>query len=126
MGNSAPANKKAMYLGFVMLPQGIGWGFEGYWGPRLYDIFASKERFSLELLAERGMDPSKIAEIPTGEAFKTLVSFTGENAQALTQLLYQTHNISIAWYIIAGIGSLSGIGIYFYGRWLLKLQNASD
>lgn len=126
MGNIAPADKKAMYLGFVMLPQGIGWGFEGYWGPRLYDIFASKERFSLELLAERGMDPSKIAEIPTGEAFKTLVSFTGENAQALTQLLYQTHNISIAWYIIAGIGSLSGIGIYFYGRWLLKLQNASD
>lgn len=125
MGNIAPADKKAMYLGFVMLPQGIGWGLEGYWGPKLYEIYASKEMFSLDLLIERGMDPSQVAAIPNGEAFMTLMSFTGESDQALTQLLYQTHNIGIAWYIIAAIGSLSGIGIYFYGRWLLKLQQAS-
>jgi POT family proton-dependent oligopeptide transporter len=122
MGNIAPADKKAMYLGFVMLPQGIGWGIEGYWGPRLYEIFASKENFSRELLAERGMSVESIKAIPNGEAFNTLVTYTGEAGQALTQLLYQTHNIGMAWYIIGAIGSVSGIGIYFYGQWLFNLR----
>ncbi|MFT4926307.1 MAG: POT family proton-dependent oligopeptide transporter [Phenylobacterium sp.] len=124
MGNIAPKDKKAMYLGFVMLPQGIGWGLEGFLGPRLYDIYASKERFSLELLTDRGMSSADVAAIPTGEGFTTLVSYTGETAKALTQLLYNTHNISMAWYIIGIIGSVSGIGIYFYGRWLLNLQKS--
>ncbi|MCP4273582.1 MAG: peptide MFS transporter, partial [Gammaproteobacteria bacterium] len=122
MGNIAPEGKKAMYLGFVMLPQGIGWTLEGYWGPRLYEIYASKDIFAKELLAERGMSISEIAAIPQGEGFSTLVRFTGETAQSLTQFLYQTHNVGMAWYIIGGIGSLSAVGIFLYGRWLYKLQ----
>ncbi len=122
MGNIAPEGKKAMYLGFVMLPQGIGWTLEGYWGPRLYEIYASKDIFAKDLLAERGMPVSEIAAIPQGEGFSTLVRFTGETAQSLTQFLYQTHNVGMAWYIIGGIGSLSAVGIFLYGRWLYKLQ----
>jgi len=122
MGNIAPEGKKAMYLGFVMLPQGIGWTLEGYWGPRLYEIYASKDIFAKDLLAERGMPMSEISVIPQGEGFSTLVSYTGETAQSLTQLLYQTHNVGMAWYIIGGIGSLSAVGIFLYGRWLYKLQ----
>ena len=122
MGNIAPEGKKAMYLGFVMLPQGIGWGLEGYWGPRLYEIFASKEVFSRQLLAERGMDAGSISAIPEGEAFMRLVEFTGEPAQQLTQLLYNSHNINMAWYIIAAIGTVSAVGIVLYGRWLKQLQ----
>ncbi|QSX34287.1 MFS transporter [Shewanella avicenniae] len=124
MSNIAPEGKKAMYLGFVMLPQGIGWSLEGYFGPKLYEMFASKELFSRELLADRGMPQTQIEQIPQGEAFLQLVSFTGESPKALTELLYQSHNIGYAWYIIAAIGSISAVGIYLYGRWLLKLQQA--
>ncbi|MCL1040427.1 MFS transporter [Shewanella marisflavi] len=124
MGNIAPKGKKAMYLGFVMLPQGIGWGLEGYFGPKLYEMYASKEIFSRELLLERGMSASDVAAIPQGEAFTTLVSFTGESAQALTTLLYNAHNIGMAWYIIAAIGTISAVGIFIYGKWLLNLQRA--
>lgn len=122
MGNIAPEGKKAMYLGFVMLPQGIGWTLEGFFGPKLYEAYASKEIFSRELLADRGMSASDISAIPLGEAFTTLVAYTGEPAQALTTLLYNTHNIGMAWYIIAAIGSISAIGIFLYGKWLFKLQ----
>ena len=122
MGNIAPEGKKAMYLGFVMLPQGIGWTLEGYWGPRLYEIYASKDIFAKDLLADRGMSMSEISAIPQGEGFSTLVKYTGETAQSLTQLLYQTHNVGMAWYIIGAIGSLSAVGIFFYGRWIYKLQ----
>ncbi|NRD72630.1 MFS transporter [Shewanella sp. VB17] len=124
MGNIAPEGKKAMYLGFVMLPQGIGWTLEGYFAPKLYEMYASKEIFSLELLQERGMSANDISAIPQGEAFTTLVSYTGESAQALTTLLYNTHNIGMAWYIIAAIGTISAVGIFIYGKWLLTLRNA--
>lgn len=122
MGNIAPEGKKAMYLGFVMLPQGIGWGLEGYFGPKLYEMYASKEMFSRELLIERGMPATEVANIPQGEAFTTLVSYTGETAQQLTQYLYSIHDIGMAWYIIGAIGSISAVGIYIYGKWLLTLQ----
>jgi dipeptide/tripeptide permease len=123
MSNIAPEDKKAMYLGFVMLPQGIGWTAEGYWGPRLYDIFASKEVISRSMLTDDGVD---ITTIPQGEAFQKLVEVTGQNADTLTQQLYQANNIGMAWYIIGAIGSLSAFGIYFYGRWLFNMQKADS
>ncbi|RYV00808.1 MFS transporter [Shewanella sp. OPT22] len=126
MGNIAPKGKKAMYLGFVMLPQGIGWSLESRYAPRLYEAFASKEVFSRELLLERGMSASQVDAIPEGEAFTTAVQFTGETAQSLTQYLYQIHNIGAAWYIIAAIGSISAVGIYIYGKWLMNMQRAQQ
>ncbi|MGB0892828.1 MAG: MFS transporter [Parashewanella sp.] len=126
MGNIAPEGKKAMYLGFVMLPQGIGWGLEGYFGPKIYEWYASKELFARELLVERGMKVVDMEAIPQGEAFMRLVSFTGESPESLTRYLYETHNIGMAWYIIAAIGSISAVGIYLYGKWLLNLQRSQQ
>lgn len=117
LGNIAPPDKKAMYLGFSQFPAGIGWTLEGYIGPTLYDRWASKERFSRELLAERGMDNVSVAAIPNGEAFSHLVAFTGEAPAALTRLLYDTHNIGAVWYLMGGVGIASAVGIYLYGRW---------
>jgi len=122
MGNIAPADKKAMYLGFVMLPQGIGWTLEGKLGPWLYDIYASKDRLSKEYLEQLGMATDKIAAIKNGEGFDTLVAFTGKPAQVLTDTLYQANNIGMAWYIIATVGAASGVGIYLYAKWVYRLQ----
>ena len=122
MGNIAPKDKKAMYLGFVMLPQGIGWSLEGKIAPWLLGEYASKEKFSREALSEQGLNAEQIEAIPNGEAFDKLVSITGQAPEALTQALYQANNISVAWYIIAATGLVSAFGIYFYGRWLLTIQ----
>jgi hypothetical protein len=54
------------------------------------------------------------------------VSYTGESAQDLTQLLYHSHNIGMGWYIIAAIGTISAVGIFIYGKWLLTLQRAQQ
>ena len=124
LGNIAPSDKKAMYLGFSQLPQGIGWTLEGYFGPRWYDIWASKDRFSLEMLEQRGMSVAELGNIPQGEAFQTLITFTGESADALTVALYQTHDIGLLWYVMGSVGVLSAIGMYFYGKWVLTLARA--
>ena len=53
IGNFAPHDKKAMYLGFSQIPIAIGWTLEGFLGPWLYGKFASKDLFSRELLLKR-------------------------------------------------------------------------
>jgi MFS family permease len=74
VGNFAPDSKKAMYLGFSQIPLAIGWTLEGWLGPKLYDIFASKENFSREMLEAEGMMTSaQVEALPNGEAFDTLV-----------------------------------------------------
>jgi hypothetical protein len=121
IGNFAPADKKAMYLGFSQIPLAIGWTLEGKFGPLLYDVFASKDRFARELLAERGMDAAAVAGIPQGEAFDRLVAFTGEDPWTLTRVLYDSHNVGVVWDIMGIVGIVSAVGIFLYGRWIRTL-----
>ena len=119
MGNFAPADKKAMYLGFSQVSLAIGWTLEGKIGPVLYDHFASKERFAREMLGQRGLSADAIAAIPQGEAFGKLVETSGQTKQALTHALYMTHNVGLVWYIMGAVGVVTAIGIYSYGRWVV-------
>lgn len=122
MGNIAPPDKKAMYLGFVMLPQGIGWTLEGKLAPWLYEIYASKDQLSRVYLSDQGMSQSMVDAIKNGEAFDVLVKYTGKSAQQMTDILYQTNNIGMAWYIIATVGAVSAVGIVMYAKWVFRLQ----
>jgi MFS family permease len=123
LGNIAPVDKKAMWIGFSQAPILIGWTIEGKVGPQLYHWFSSKDVIARDALVERGMDPSLVTEaaLPIGEAFDKLVEFTGEAPWVLTQQLYESHSVGLTWYIFAAVGVLSAIMIYFYGRWIAKL-----
>lgn len=120
MGNFAPADKKAMYLGFSQMPLAIGWTLEGKIGPALYDHYASKESFARDMLASRGMSAESVQAIPQGEAFSKLVSLTGQTKEQLTQILYASHDVGMVWYIMAAVGVVSAAGIYAYGRWVVR------
>jgi hypothetical protein len=152
IGNFAPHDKKAMYIGFSQIPLAIGWSLEGKLGPALYEHFASKDRFSRDLLLERihsgqvklpGSDTlaalaeslkstpdmvasvangSAVAKIPQGEAFTWLVKLTGGDPKALTDVMYQSHNVGAVWYIMGGIGIATAISIWIYGEWIRKLR----
>ena len=125
IGNFAPPDKKAMYLGFSQIPLAIGWTLEGKIGPVLYDTFASKERFARVALRERGLlGAADIARLPEGEAFSKLVALTGETKDAVTHTLYVAHNVGAVWYVMAVVGVISAAGIYAYGRWIIGRANA--
>ncbi len=121
IGNFAPSDKKAMYLGFSQIPLAIGWTLEGKVGTKLYDHFASKDTFSRELLVQKGFDAAAADAIPKGEAFQTLCDFLHQNPHDVTAQLYATHNPGMVWYIMGGIGALSAIGIWWYGQWVKKI-----
>ena len=110
-----------MYIGFSQIPIFIGWSLEGKLGPMLYGIYASKEKFSRELLLERGMPQAEVEAIKKGEAFDVLMKFTGESADSLTHTLHATHNVGLVWLIMAIVGGLTAVGIHLYGRWVRTL-----
>jgi POT family proton-dependent oligopeptide transporter len=123
LGNIAPPQKKAMYLGFSQLPLGIGWVLEGYFGQVLYADFGSKDTIARQSLLEGGMPQLQIDAVPIGEAFQRLVEITGMSADALTAQLYAANDVGGAWYIMSAIGIVAAAGLYAYGRWTYKLKD---
>ena len=124
LGNIAPADKKAMFLGFSQLPLGIGWSLESYLGPTLYGKFASKEQLSRALLGDTGMSTAQIQAVPNGEAFDALVLFSGQTSEALTAQLYAANQVGALWYLMASVGMITACGLYFYGRWTYRLATS--
>ena len=129
LGNIAPSEKKAMWIGFSQAPIMIGWTIEGKVGPHLYHIFSSKEVFAREMLLERGLaSPESVTDesLPVGEAFQRLVEATGEDPHTLTQLLYDSHAVGTVWFFFVVVGVLSAAMIFLYGRWILTLVKEEE
>jgi hypothetical protein len=124
IGNFAPDDKKAMYLGFSNLPLAVGWVTEGYVGAKLYGMFAAKETLARNWLLENGVSAAELDSVPTGEAFQFMVMTTGRTPEALTEMLYQANNVGAVWYLMAVIAVGAAIGLFFYGRWILALSGA--
>jgi MFS family permease len=132
LGNIAPPDKKAMWIGFSQAPILIGWTLEGKIGPHLYHVFSSKDVIAREMLQKLGLSPEAVSEkaLPVGEAFKKLVEVSGETAEALTRRMYESHAVGTTWYVFAAIGIVASVMILLYGRWIRTLarqqQQATD
>ena len=122
LGNIAPPQKKAMYLGFSQLPLTIGWMAEGYYGQTLYYKYGAIDTLARPELVNNGMSQADADAIPIGEAFQKLVEVTGQSADALTAQIYAANNVGVAWYIMASVGIVSAAGMYVYGRWTYNLK----
>ena len=123
LGNIAPPQKKAMYLGFSQLPLGIGWVVEGYYGQVLYARYGSKDTIARQSLLDDGMTSSQVDAVPIGEAFQKLIDVSGQSADALTAQLYAANNVGGAWYIMSTVGIVAAAGLYVYGRWTYQLKD---
>ena len=122
LGNIAPRQKKAMYLGFSQLPFGIGWSAEGYFGQVLYAEYGAKETIARQEMLDTGMSQVEVDAIPVGEAFQKLVEFSGQAADAVTAQLYAANDVGMAWYIMSIVGIVSAAGMFAYGRWTYQLK----
>ncbi|MCF7732136.1 MAG: MFS transporter [Akkermansiaceae bacterium] len=123
LGNIAPPDKKAMWIGFSQAPILIGATIEAKVGPQLYHMWSDKDVLARQLLVERGVDPAGVTlqALPAGEAFHKLVAVTGEAPETLTRLLYETHHIGATWAFFAAVGLVSAALIFIYGKWIRQL-----
>ena len=117
LGNIAPSQKKAMYLGFSQLPIGVGWIAESFLGPYLYGQYSSKDNISRQMLTDAGTD---VSNLPIGEAFTKLVEVTGQTAEVLTANMYASHNIGTVWYVMGAVGLITTFGLIVYGKWTYR------
>ena len=122
LGNIAPQQKKAMYLGFSQLPLGIGWSLEGFFGQYLYGEFGSKDTISRQSLMDIGLSQPEVDAVPIGEAFQKLIEVSGSSAETLTAQLYAANNVGVAWYIMGSVGLVAAAGLYVYGLWTYRLK----
>ncbi len=84
IGNFAPHDKKAMYLGFSQMPLAIGWTLEAQIAPVIYDRTASKDRLSRAELLEQ-MEAGTTS-MPAAADIETLVKNTDVSAAQLNTL----------------------------------------
>jgi POT family proton-dependent oligopeptide transporter len=128
LGNIAPPDKKAMWIGFSQAPILIGATLEGKVGPYLYHLWSDKDVCARKMLVAGGMDPSqvKVDALPVGEAFHKLVEVTGTAPAELTRALYETNRIGDTWYFFAAVGMVSAILIWAYGRWIHRLAKTEN
>ncbi|NVK11376.1 MAG: MFS transporter [Gammaproteobacteria bacterium] len=122
LGNMAPSDKKAMYLGFSQFPLFIGWSLESFLGPLMYDHWASKDRISRAFLEDNGWGAEAIEAVPIGEAFYRAVDVSGMSSLELQEAMYQANDIGLVWFVMGFVGVLSAFGMALYANWLKRLQ----
>ena len=131
----APDGKKALYLGYVNIPVGIGGFIGSLMAGHLYGTMGEKATLSLRYLAEKtsylkdkGLsawngDVSTLEStvgIERGSAYDTLKEYLNQDGAAVTQLLWDTYQPYQIWYYFAAIGVASIFGLLVFNKMAKK------
>lgn len=112
VGMSAPADKKALYMGYSNMPFAFGWMTGNFISGPLYSIFSSKANLSRDyLITALKMPAEEAAKIKDGDVFNVLVATIHSTPQAATKMLWDTYNPWIIWLFLSLIGVASIIGL---------------
>lgn len=125
----APAGKKGLYLGYVVIPTGIGRWVGNWLSGWLYGRVGEKANLSLRYLMERtplgegrAWD-GKMASLEetTGinrtQAFAKLKEATGLSDTAATQLLWDTYHPQLYfWLPFVAVGLAATVALWIFGR----------
>jgi dipeptide/tripeptide permease len=124
----APKGKKALYLGYVNIPVAIGPALGAKIVGAVYGTRGEKAVLALKYLAEktdRHGPGTWDGNVDTLEAFvgvarkdavKTLVDVLGKDAGQVNQLLWDTYHPYDIWFVFAGVGLASLLGILAFAR----------
>jgi len=129
LGLIAPPGKKAMYLGYVNIPVGIGGAFGSWLAGKVYGTYGEKATLALKYLmektsygAERAWDGSvdtlvAAAGIERTDAFEFLMNHLQIGGKEATQLLWDTYQPNLhVWIPFAAIGVVAAIALAIFGQ----------
>ncbi|MFA9371358.1 MAG: MFS transporter [Labilibaculum antarcticum] len=118
IGRIAPADKKALYMGYSFIPVFLGNVFAGFISGNVYQNMSDKTLFVKQEVAKRGLEISE--NLSQNEYFNKAAESMNMNPMELTNYLWTSYNPSKIWYIILAIGLFSVVALYFYDRLLLN------
>ncbi len=124
----APKGKKALYLGYVNIPVALGQAIGAKIAGWQYGTRGEKAVLALKYLAEKtdhhgpGVwdgDVDHLAAfvgVKRPEAFDTLSTVLGRDANAVTDLLWVTYAPYRVWYWFSAVGFVSLVGIVVFSQ----------
>ncbi|MBN2238047.1 MAG: MFS transporter [Bacteroidales bacterium] len=119
IGRIAPADKKALYMGFSFIPVFLGNIFAGYISGGVYQRLSDKPTLlHKEVMAQGLQIPENLSH---NEYFSEVAKQLGMSTERLTDYLWTTYNPSQIWWVVASIGlgaaiSLAVYNIVFFGK----------
>jgi dipeptide/tripeptide permease len=118
LGVLAPKGKKALYMGYANIPQGIGWALGSIYAGDVYARLGEKANLAIDYLSKE----YGITGVERPEAMNRLMEVTGLDAQQVTNLLWDAYDPYKIWYRFAAVGFVAAIGMLFYARWVRKYE----
>jgi hypothetical protein len=114
IGHIAPAEKKALYMGYSFIPVFLGTVFAGIISGNIYQAMSDKVSITERFVAENGLQiPDGLS---TGAYFQDVARQVKMSPQALTDHLWDTYHPSSIWVIIFSIGVTSVLCLFLYDR----------
>ena len=118
IGRIAPADKKALYMGYSFIPVFLGNVFAGFISGNVYQNMSDKTLFVKQEVAKRGLEISE--GLSQNEYFNQAAAAMNMQPIELTNYLWTSYNPSKIWYVILAIGLFAVVALYFYDRLLLN------
>ncbi|MDL2221453.1 MFS transporter [Parabacteroides sp. OttesenSCG-928-N08] len=114
IGRIAPADKKALYMGYSFIPVFIGNILAGIISGNVYQAMSDKVVMTQQFAAERGLT---LAENLSNNAyFEEVARQVQLTPRELTNLLWSTYNPSRLWIILLVIGVAAVVCLYIYDK----------
>lgn len=118
IGRIAPADKKALYMGYSFIPLFLGNLFTGIISGEVYQLMSDKVEIVREEAAKLNVDlPESLSQ--TGE-FNLLAQKMGYTSTELTHYLWTQYQPYNFWMVIAVVGGIAALSLLIYNRYMIK------
>ncbi len=122
LGVIAPADKKALYMGYANIPLAVGWGYGSFVGGQIYERAGEKAGLALRYMSE----VLKVQELPDRtQAFAHLTALLGQSPAAVTQLLWDKYDPSQVWTPFAMAGLLAAAALLVFTQWARRWRDVN-
>lgn len=118
IGKIAPADKKALYMGYSFIPLFIGNIFAGIVSGPVYESMSDLVSISKSEAAKRGISISQ--DLSQSEQFNSLAQQMNMSHRELVDYLWIGYHPSDIWMVIAAIGGLAAFSLLLYNKFLIK------
>ena len=122
LGIIAPADKKALYMGYANIPLAVGWGYGSLVGGQIYERAGEKAGLALRYMSE----VLKVQELPDRtQAFAQLTAMLGQSPAAVTKLLWDRYDPSQVWTPFAMAGLLAAAALLVFNYWARRWRDVN-
>jgi hypothetical protein len=126
VGNIAPSDKKALYMGSAYLAIALGHQIAGFLSGAPYEKVADKLFLLKTEVAKRGLSVPEIGDSFTKtDYFNEAARQMGMNQQQLTDFLWNSYHPQSIWIIFSSVALSAAVLLFLYDRFIIKPPSRS-